>query len=553
MTTVAELLRRREEDDHPALLFEEERITWREFVRASAVRAGLLAKLRGPGPFHVGVLLENVPEYLFWIGGAALAGAALVGINPTRRGEELASDVRHTDCQLVVSDGRQATQLRGLDVGVPEDRILLVDGPGYRRMLEPFEGEALAGAPVSEADTLLLLFTSGSTGAPKAVICSQGRLAAIAESAAERFGIGREDVLYQSMPLFHGNAIMSNWAPALAAGATVALRRKFSASGFGPDVRRTGATYFNYVGRALSYVLAQPPTPEDAENRLRLGFGTEASARDIEQFRSRFGCPLVENYGSSEGAILILRVPGTPEAALGLPPEEPSFDVIIADPETGAECPRARFDEHGALVNAAEAIGEIVNRAGAPAFEGYYKNPEAEAERIHDGWFWSGDLGYRDEAGWFYFAGRGADWLRVDSENFATAPVERILARFPGVALAAVYPVPDPRTGDQVMAALQLESGVRFDPQAFAGFLDRQADLGSKWAPRFVRIVDEVPQTANHKINKRPLRAERWNAPAGVFWRAEPGGPYRPMTPADVEELHRAFEAHGRAQVLSAA
>ena len=145
------------------------------------------------------------------------------------------------------------------------------------------------------------------------------------------------------------------------------------------------------------------------------------------------------------------------------------------------------------------------------AFEGYYANPEATAERGRDGWYWTGDLGYRDDDGTFYFAGRTADWLRVDGENFAAGPIERILGRFPGVASAVVYGVPDPRTGDQVMAALELDARrrLRRAPRSIA-FLAEQPDLGTKWAPRFVRIVDAIPVTATGKVDRKPLRAERW-------------------------------------------
>src|SRR5262249_31474301 len=150
--------------------------------------------------------------------------------------------------------------------------------------------------------------------------------------------------------------------------------------------------------------------------------------------------------------------------------------------------------------------GQLVNKVGVPLFEGYYKNPEADAERSRNGWFWMDDLVYRDEAGFFYFAGRSSDRLRVDGENFGAAPVERILGRFPGVIAAAVYAVPDARSGDQVMAALELEAGTGFEPEDFSAFLARQPDLGTKWAPRYVRIVTAMPLTASSKVMKNGLR-----------------------------------------------
>ncbi|MBA3302791.1 MAG: AMP-binding protein [Acidimicrobiia bacterium] len=555
MVTFTDLLTRRQDDEATALLFENEVYTWRALVEASRYRAELARRLRRPGPFHIGILLDNVPEFLFWIGGAAFAGAAVVGINPTRRGAELAADIRHTDCQMLLTDRHHLPLVQGLDLGIGPDRLLVVDDPGWSDTLASDHGgggPTAPGTPVDERTTLLLLFTSGSTGAPKAVVCSQGRLAGTAQTAAALFGFGDGDVLYQAMPLFHGNALMANWAPAVALGAPVALARRFTASGFLPDVRRFGATYCNYVGRALAYILATPEADDDADNPLRLAFGTEASARDMERFSARFGCQVVESYGSSEGAITIRRQPGAPEASLGLPPDLPTMDIIIADPETPAECPRARFDTHGGLVNGHEAIGEIVNRAGVPLFEGYYRNADADGDRVGDGWYRSGDLGYRDEDGWFYFAGRGSDWLRVDSENFAAAPIERILSRWPPVVMAAVYPVPDVRTGDQVMAALELEGDADLDPDELGAFLARQPDLGTKWAPRYVRCVSAMPLTANNKVDKKPLRGDGWRRPTRLWWRpgTEPVSGWRPMTRRDVEGLLDEVRANGRQHLL---
>jgi steroid-22-oyl-CoA synthetase len=549
----AEQLVARADDDHTAILFEGGAITYRAFVAESAARAALLSDARREGPFHVGVLLENVPEYLYWIGGAALAGAAVVGINPTRRGAELAHDVRHTDCQVVVTDADGAGLLAGLDVGIPASSMLTVGTPEYERRLGPFDGVSPPDQLPPPETRLLLLFTSGSTSAPKAVVCSSGRLAGAGLATVPMFSIDRDSVLYESMPLFHGNALMANVTTAVTAGATIALRRRFSASGFLPDVRRFGATYFNYVGRALSYVLAVPETPEDADNQLRLGFGTEASALDRERFEARFGCRLIENYGSSEGVIAIVRMPGCPELALGKARPGDNADVAVMDPATGEECPPARFDaDTGALVNGDEAIGELVRRDRGARFEGYYNNEEATAERVRDGWYWSGDLAYRDADGWFYFAGRSADRLRVDSENFAAAPIEGILSRLPGVVMVAVYPVPDARTGDQVMAALELAPGASFDPDAFAAFLAAQDDLGTKWAPRYVRVVEAMPLTATGKVNKQPLRAARWETDDPVWVREGKDGPYRRMTSDDAAALRAEFESHGRGHVLQA-
>jgi fatty-acyl-CoA synthase len=224
--------------------------------------------------------------------------------------------------------------------------------------------------------------------------------------------------------------------------------------------------------------------------------------------------------------------------------------VVVVDPDTGDERPRAVFDDRGRLTNPEECIGELVGRKAAANFEGYYNNPEANAERTRNGWYWSGDLVYRDEADIFYFAGRSGDWLRVDSENFAAAPVERILGRFPGLSGVAVYAVPDSRTGDQVMAALELPAPGTFDPDAFADFLAAQPDLGTKWAPRYLRIVESLPVTATDKVDKRPLRAEWWRT-SDPLWQRIPGSDhYSLMAAADVDTLLSEFVASGRGDLL---
>ena len=167
--------------------------------------------------------------------------------------------------------------------------------------------------------------------------------------------------------------------------------------------------------------------------------------------------------------------------------------------------------------------------------------------------FWTGDLAYRDQAGYFYFAGRSEDWLRLDSENFAAGPVERIIERWPHVGAGLVYAVSDPRTGDQVMCALQMAGGATFDPRAFAEHLDAQPDLGTKWRPRFVRIVEQVPTTGNNKTTKTGLRREAWLTPDPVYWRPGPRSDYRRLLMAEQEALAGEFARHGRTALLPAA
>jgi fatty-acyl-CoA synthase len=525
------------------------RLSHAEVVGLAAARAAWLRATRQDGPFHVAVMLENVPEFVFWLEAAALAGAAVVGANPTHRGDELVRDLAHTECQFLITDSTFLPLVEGARIGDTlgevarhNDRVLVLDTKDAEDALGPYAGADPAGVVDRSvtAETLgYLLFTSGTSGAPKACLCSQGRLARIGAIVAQMYALEPADVCYLSMPLFHSNALMAGWGPALIAGSAFALPAtgRFSASGFLPDVRAAGATYFNYVGKPLSYIVATPEQPDDADNPLVRAFGNEGTPEDVARFAERFAVTVTDAYGSTEGGATVQRTPDTPPGALGRAPE----GTVVLDPATGAECPPARFDGNGRLLNAEEAIGELVSKAGGAGFEGYWRNGEAETARLREGWYWTGDLAYRDDAGFFYFAGRDHDWLRVDGENFASAPIERILQRHPDVVLAAVYAVPDPVVGDQVMAAVQLRPGLdTLNADEFAGFLAAQRDLGTKWAPRFVRMSAALPATATNKVLKRSLRAERWNCAEPVLWQPERGGAYQLLDPRDAATLERA-------------
>lgn len=516
MSTIASLLADRTSDENPGLIERSRLLTWSEVVDEANRRARWLDSSRRPGPPHLGILLPNGIEYVVWIFAAALARWAVVGINPTRRGEALAADIRATDCQLLLSDEDGMQQLRGLDLG-DNAPVLMHHGAAAQASLA-------ADRPVecgsSEPDDLLLLlFTSGTTGTPKAVRCTTGRLARIATTVVPLYGFSADDVCYCPMPLFHGNALMALVAPALACGATIALPRRFSASGFLDDVREFGATTFTYVGKSIAYLLATQEQLDDRDTTLQRAFGTEASSADRQRFEDRFGCRLVEGYGSSEGGMNITATPDTPPGALG--PAPATMDLAVVDPATGEEKVRALFDQHGVLRNGEDAIGEIVNRSGAGSFEGYYNNRAAEDSRTRHGWYWSGDLAYRDEAGYFWFAGRSGDWLRVDSENLAAGPIEAVLARYEPFANVAVYAVPEIAggTGDAVMAAVEMRHGLGLDARDFLAWASRQNDMGPKWVPTFLRLTDSLDETATGKITKVRLKAEGWDCEDDVFVR----------------------------------
>jgi fatty-acyl-CoA synthase len=485
LPTVADLLAPLVDIDDRGVHFEDAFVSWRDHLRqGAAVAAALRARLDPSRPPHVGVLLENTPFFSSVLVAAGMTGIVPVGLNSVRRGAALHRDIDHADCQLVLADTNSAGTLGDID-------YINVDSAAWADEVAAHRDAEIRFQSATADDLFMLIYTSGTSGNPKAVMCSHGKVAIAGVTMTDRFGLGPSDVCYASMPLFHSNAVLVGWAVALACRGSMVLRRRFSASGFLPDVRHYGATYANYVGKPLSYVLATPERPDDADNPLRSVYGNEGAHADIDRFAARFGCRVIDGFGSTEGGIAIGRTPDTPDGALGPLPD----GIEIIDVDTGRPCPVG-------------AVGELVNVSGPGRFEGYYNDPEANAQRMAGGIYHSGDLGYRDEAGYAYFAGRLGDWLRVDGENLGTAPIERVLARYPDVTEVAVYAVPDPAVGDQVMAALVLASGAEFDTDKFRAFLAEQTDLGPKQWPSYVRVSTSLPRTATFKVLKRQLSAE---------------------------------------------
>ncbi|HZC93259.1 MAG TPA: AMP-binding protein, partial [Mycobacterium sp.] len=375
LPTVADLLAPLADIDDRGVFFEDSFVNWRNHLRhGAAVAATLRERLHPDRPPHVGVLLENTPFFSAVLVAAGMSGIVPVGLNPVRRGAALERDIGHAECQLVLADTNSAATLG--DIG-----HINVDSTAWADEVAQHRDGELRFRSAKPEDLFMLIFTSGTSGEPKAVKCSHGKVAIAGLTMTDRFSLGRSDVCYASMPLFHSNAVLVGWAVALACRGSMVLRRKFSASGFIPDVRRYGATYANYVGKPLSYVLATPERPDDADNPLRAVYGNEGAPGDVDRFAARFGCLVIDGFGSTEGGVAIGRTPDTPAGALGPLPD----GIEIIDVDTGQPCPVG-------------VTGELVNAGGPGRFEGYYNDPEANAQRMAGGVYHSGDLAYRDEA-----------------------------------------------------------------------------------------------------------------------------------------------------------
>lgn len=520
-------------------------VTYSEFARRSARWAHWL---RSRDVARLAVMMRNNLEFLDAYGGTALAGAQIFGINVGLGGEVLARVIEAAGAAMVLVD--DSTREAVLAAGIAAERVVAAEDAARATASFPDAPPDLGDAAPGPMTPWVVIYTSGTTGVPKGIVNTHGKLRGIGFATSGMVGLRAEDVGYVSMPLFHSNALFLDWLPAMTAGASIALRDKFSASAFLPDVLRYGATFWNYVGQPVHYVLdaiarahggdearIRAEVADDPRNRLRLIVGTGASPAERRKIKKWLGLDHVyELYGSTEAEISTVCMPGDPDDSLGaiLDPR-----VKIVD-DAGREVPEG-------------TVGELVREGTIGLFQGYHGQPEATQKKLEGGLYHSGDLAYYRKAGGrrlLYFAGRTDDWIRKDGENFGADSVVSMVQSFPGVDLAAAYGVPHPVSDEHVMVALRM-SGGSFDPQAFFDHCEHQVAAGCdrKWFPDFVRVVDDFPWTATHKIRVRDLKAAHYHPDRAnrVWWRGRGDTTFRPFDRAAFAALSADFAAAGRA------
>lgn len=577
-------------ENKPYLLDGDRSWTYRRYrdesVRHARFLAGRLGACDDARPGHVAMLLENHLELLALYGGCAYAGLTLFGVNTGLRGDVLAGVLNQSRARVLVVDQRflaeverVSDRLEHLD---PENVLVLrEDGPvpggpdWLARVADEVAGEgASLDAPsvdVTPETNLMVIYTSGTTGLPKGILNNHFKLLATGIGVSRATEMSQHDVGYTCMPLFHSNSMFVGVAPNFWIGGSVAIRRRFSASGFLPDVLRYGVTGWNYVGEPVHYVLdaveshfggdeerIRAELTENPQNRFRFAVGNGASPPDIDKFMRWFGLEeMYELYGSTEAAISTFRKKGDPRGSVG----EVTDDAVKILDDDGKERPPAVLDAEGRILNYAEAVGEICRVAEDTAlFQGYFANAEANRSKYRDGIYHSGDLGHiviRDGRRYLFFDGRTDDWIRKDGENFSAAQVARLLQEHPDVSLAAAYGVPCVVSDELVMAALLLREGASFDPEAFFAWCDRQCTEGAmdrKWFPDFVRLVDDFTFTQTQKILVRELKRDHFHRErlpdAPLFWRERGDRAYRVFTDADFAQLRTRFQDAERHTLL---
>jgi fatty-acyl-CoA synthase len=566
--------------------------TYREYrdecVRTAQFLLTRLGATDGSRPGHVAMMLHNHLELLSLYGACGYAGLTLFGINTGLRGETLAGVVNQSRARvLVVDEGlyEEVCKVQSSFKHLGAENVLVLGRGGGRaplgedfraRLMEetPAPGDALLPpeVEVSPDTNLMVIYTSGTTGLPKGILNSHAKFLMIGMVVSRNLELGPDEVGYACMPLFHSNSLFLGFHPAFHVGGSLALRERFSASQFVPDVCHHGVTFWNYVGEPVHYVinaLEQQYAGDEARiaaevtrnprNRLRYALGNGASPPDLDRFERWLGLEeMFELYGSTEATISTFRRKGDPRGSVG----EITDDAVKILAEDGGECPPAEVDADGGIVNYAEAVGEICRVApDTGLFRGYFENEEANAGKYRDGVYHSGDLGHVRRIGerrYLFFDGRTDDWIRKDGENFSAAQIGRLIQEYPDVDLAAAYGVPCAVSDEHVMVALRLRPGARFDPQGFFAFCEDRIQHGGmdrKWFPNYVRLVDDFEFTQTQKILVRQLKRDHFDlerlGAASVFWRSRGDDRFRPFTASDYAALRERFEAAERAHLLA--
>ena len=489
--------------DRVLAIFDDDTVTYAQVAeRAGHLAAGLRELGVGEGD-RVAVMMTNRSEFLYAWFGILKLGAIEVPIHDAARGPGISHILNTTEARVViVEDAFLGHVLPWLGDSPSVEHVIVVgeqtsDANGDRPLHDfadllgnPASVETVEVEPHQPAS---ILFTGGTTGPPKGVVLPHNHNINLATSTAEIAGYTEDDVLLSVFPLFHANAKYMTVVAAMVAGAKSIVNRRFSASRFWDQCRREGVTAFNGMGEMLRILMKLPEGSDDTNNTVRVVIGAAAPRDQVLEFENRFDLAILDVYGLTEtGPITFNTFQQRRAGSMGV--AVPWYEVRV-------------LDEHDDEVPAGEA-GEICIRPARPSvmMSGYWNNDTATLKSMRNLWFHTGDHGHRDADGFFFFKARETDSIRRRGENVSAWEVERVLALHEEVLESAVYGVPSPLGGQEVMAAIVLKPGSTLEPVAI---LDFCTDKMSHFAvPRYLRFVDELPKSHAQRILKQELKAE---------------------------------------------
>lgn len=464
-------------------------------VEAAAGAGGILRSAGIERGQTVALMSSNRPELLDLILGCAWIGAVAVPVNTASRGEQLRHLLENSQAALVVAEAELLPHIAAVAPATDVQKVWVIDGPSpdhhasFEVLRLPEPGPAVEPVDAAPAETAAILYTSGTTGVSKGVLCPQSQFYWWAVNMSDQLGLGPEDVLYTCLPLFHTNALNA-FMQAVECGGEYVLGPRFSASRFWADASSAGATVTYLLGAMVAILAGRDPGSGERDHRIRLALSPATPAGLVEPFRDRFGVQLLDGYGSTETNSVIGSTPHQWRPGY-IGQVRPGFSIRVVDAD-GVPVPSG-------------VPGELLIRSDQPhaMATGYHAMPEATTKAWQDLWFHSGDRVVLDEDGWVRFVDRIKDVIRRRGENISSVEVEQVLRQHPAVQDAAVYAVDSELGEDEVMAALILREPVDFG-ELCEFCIPRLASFA---IPRFLRVVDQLPQTENGKVRKQVLKA----------------------------------------------
>ncbi len=458
---------------------------------------------------HVALVLGNCPEILFAIWGLGKLGAVAAPLNTAAKGDVLDYLVSQSDSVMVCPDAQRHDRIVAAAALAPQ-RPTVVDFDTLASFADITADRPAGWEEIRSGDPHLLMYTSGTTGPSKGVICphSQGHVVGLQMVTHCRYT--SDDRLFTCLPLFHANALWFSVYAALWAEATLIVSPGFSARRFWQDIRDSGATEFNALGAMANIIWQQPPSELDRQHSVRTALVVPLSTDLAQRFRDRYGIKVTSVYAMTENtALTVLGVDEPHSKASSAGPVRDNVDIRVVD-------------DHDHPVPIGE-IGEIVIRTADPgAFMlGYYRMPETTAESTRGLWFHTGDRGWLDEDAYLYFSDRKKEAIRRRGENISAYEVEVVLASHPAVLEAAAVPVPSELGEDEVMAYVVLNEGAQLD---FADLIEHAAErMAYYMVPRYLDVIDELPKTSSQKLEKYKL-TQSARERLGELWDREKAG-----------------------------
>jgi crotonobetaine/carnitine-CoA ligase len=490
--------------DRVFLRFKDEAVTYQQLDEISNRFAHGFKALGITKNDKIAIMMKNHPDFLYtWFGSAKL-GAVEVPINTAYKGDLLRHIINNSDSRILVMDGDLLERLTSIKEDLTKleqiichgeivqevSRSLPVPVSALERFFE-YPSDPLE-VDVGPKDPIAIIYTSGTTGVSKGAVCPHSFFLHQARLVAELRDLGSQDILYTFLPLFHLNAQVFTVLTALLNDAQVVLSDRFSASAFWDEIRKCGATQFNYLGAVMTILAKQEPKENDRDNPVRIAFGAACPPDVMEQVEERFGLVCLEGFGMTEIGIVVhedihARRIGSCGRVLG-----EYYQVRLVD-------------DDDTEVGVGE-VGEIVVRPKKPyiMMTEYYKMPDKTLETYRNLWFHTGDYARKDEDGYFYFVDRKKDAIRRRGENISSFEVEKVINTHPKILECAVLAVPSELGEDEVKVNVVLRKDQTLTPEKLIEFCDER--MAHFAVPRYVEYVTELPKTPTNRIEKYRLR-----------------------------------------------